>query len=91
MGRSSSIRPPSCRKTQSFISILETRSQHPPHLGKCQEEWPPTMDSCTRTPHREYHLHGLTVIARVKRQQGEEETKRTYSIMTLPPPPHRCR
>jgi hypothetical protein len=45
-GRSSSICPPRCRKTQSFLSILETRSRHPPRYGKRQEKWSPTMDSC---------------------------------------------
>jgi hypothetical protein len=90
-GDSSTIRPPRRRKTHSFLSILENKKSTPSYLGERREEWASTEDSGTRTPHREYHLHGLAVVAGVEHQQGEEETERTYSATTPPPSPRRRR
>jgi hypothetical protein len=91
MGDPSTIRPPCHRKTHSILSILENKKLTPPYLGERREEWPPTEDSSTKTPHREYHLHGLAVVAGVESQRGEEESERTYSAVPLPPPPRRRR
>jgi hypothetical protein len=88
MGDPSTIRPPCRRKTHSFLSILENKKSTPPYLGKHREEWPPTEDSITRTPPREYHLHELAIVTGVEHQRGEEEFERTYSVAPPPPPPH---
>jgi hypothetical protein len=83
-GKSRSIHPPRCCRPHNRLSILEAKRRHPPRLGKCRDPWASTTDSYTGTPHREYHLHGLVVVARVELQRGKEESERTYSVATLP-------